>query len=70
MIEPGDFAIEGRFGTGGFACLFGRLRHTVRATGRPFPSDWALVTRSKDGRLTHYHFYEDTAALADAMAPA
>ncbi|MGL5011378.1 MAG: nuclear transport factor 2 family protein [Paracoccaceae bacterium] len=67
VIEPGDFKIEARFGADGFACFFGTLRHIVRATGRPFASDWALVTRIEVGQLTLYHFYEDTAALSDAM---
>jgi uncharacterized protein len=69
MMEPGEFIVESRFGTDDEACLHGRLRHTIRLTGKPFPSDWALVTRFAGGRLVFYHFYEDTAALAEAMRP-
>lgn len=69
MLEPGDFRVLGQFGTQTQACLFGQFRHTVRATGRPFPSDWALVTLFEQEKLTLYHFYEDTAALAEAMVP-
>lgn len=36
-------------------------------SGKPFVSDWALTTRFAQGKLVDYHFYEDTAALADAM---
>lgn len=69
LIEPGDFSIDGRFGSGNFACLFGTFRHKVRATGLPFPSDWALITEAHEGKLALYHFYEDTEALACALHP-
>lgn len=67
LIEPGEFTVSDRFGTQTQACLFGTLRHRVRATGKPFTSDWALVTQAQEGRIVLYHFYEDTAALAEAM---
>ena len=67
LLDPGTFEVTGKFGTQEEACLFGTLRHHVRATGKPFASDWALVTGVRDGQLTLYHFYEDTAALAQAM---
>ena len=68
LIEPGGFEIQGKIGDAAGACFYGRFRHTVRATGKPFPSDWALVTRFEGGKLVFYHFYEDTAALMAAMA--
>ncbi|MCR8546304.1 nuclear transport factor 2 family protein [Salipiger sp. P9] len=68
LLEPQAFEIAAGFGDDTHACLFGQLRHRVRATGKPFASDWALVTEWRAGRLVLYHFYEDTAALADAMA--
>ena len=67
VLEPGEFIVTAKFGTAENACFFGTLRHTVRSTGKPFASDWALVTEVRDGRLTLYHFYEDTAALEEAM---
>ena len=66
-LEPGDFEVTAAFGDDTHAALYGRLAHTVRATGKPFVSDWALITNVKDGKLTLYHFYEDTEALAKAM---
>ena len=48
--------------------MYGRLKHTARATGRPFASDWALVMKFDEaGKLVLYHFYEDTAALEWAL---
>ncbi|MEL6388302.1 MAG: nuclear transport factor 2 family protein [Pseudomonadota bacterium] len=67
ILEPGDFEITAAFGDETHAALYGTLRHTVRATGKPFISDWALITRVEDGKLVLYHFYEDTEALAEAL---
>ena len=49
------------------AMMHGHLRHTVRATGKVFDSDWALAMQFADGLLAHYRFYEDSAALEKAM---
>ncbi|MBN9888054.1 nuclear transport factor 2 family protein [Salipiger abyssi] len=67
LFAPERFDIAAGFGDAHRACLFGRLRHIVRATGKTFASDWALVTEWQRGKLVLYHFYEDTAALAEAM---
>ena len=67
ILEPGDFVITAAFGDETHAALYGTLKHTVRATGKPFESDWALITQFDNGRLVLYHFYEDTEALAEAM---
>lgn len=67
VLEPGDFEVIAAFGDESHAALYGKLRHTVRATGRPFVSDWALIARIKNGQIALYHFYEDTEALTEAM---
>ena len=67
ILEPGDFEVTDAFGDETHAALYGTLKHTVRATGKPFISDWALITQFEDGKLTLYHFFEDTEALAEAM---
>lgn len=67
LMVPGDFTVTDTFGTDRQACLYGQLRHTVTSTGQVFQSDWALITEISEGKLVFYHFYEDTAALADAM---
>lgn len=67
VLEPGDFEVIAAFGDETHAALYGTLGHTVRATGRPFISDWALITRIEDGKIALYHFYEDTEALTEAM---
>lgn len=67
LLEPGEFNIESSFCEGEHAALYGTLRHTSRQTGKAFASDWALICKVQDGRLTLYHFYEDTEALRDAL---
>ena len=67
VLQPGDFEITAYFGDETHAAFYGTLKHTVRATGKPFSSDWALITQIDNGKLILYHFYEDTEALAEAM---
>ena len=67
VLEPGEFTIEEKLSEGNHAVMYGTLNHTVRSTGQPFASNWALVSKSENGKLTLYHFYEDSEALAKAM---
>ena len=67
-LIAGEFHTEALFAQGHHVAMYGRLRHTARATGRIFESDWALIMRFDDaGTLVLYHFYEDTAALEWAL---
>lgn len=67
-LEPGEFEVQVTIAQGAHVVMYGRLKHTARATGRPFASDWALIMRfNDDGKLALYHFYEDTAALEWAL---
>ncbi|KUM01995.1 nuclear transport factor 2 family protein [Chromobacterium subtsugae] len=67
-LKPGEFEVESAFGDGEHAAMHGRLRHYSVATGKPFASDWALIGKVRDGKIVLYHFYEDTAALEEALA--
>lgn len=67
LLEPGDFNVEASFAEGEHAAMYGTLRHRSRQTGKDFASDWALVSKVRSGRITLYHFYEDTEALREAM---
>ena len=66
-VEFGEFRLDGTAAGADVVMMHGYLRHTVRATGKAFASDWALVMQFADGLLTHYRFYEDSAALQQAM---
>ncbi|MBV7522558.1 nuclear transport factor 2 family protein [Ensifer sp. ENS12] len=67
LLEPGDFNVTASFGDAEHAAFYGTLRHKVRKTSKEFASDWALICRLRDDRITLYHFYEDTEALLYAM---
>ena len=56
VIEAGEL---------GFAA--GRFEHRIRATDRLFRSHWSVMCAFRDGRITLYRFFEDTAALEEAM---
>ncbi|MCB5205485.1 nuclear transport factor 2 family protein [Neorhizobium sp. T786] len=68
LLEPGHFSVDARFAEGEHVALYGTLRHKSRATGRDFASDWALICKVQAGKIVLYHFYEDTEALALAIA--
>ena len=40
---------------------------TARKTGRRVGSDWVMMWKFKDGRVTHFQEFTDTAALLDAV---
>ncbi|MET8011156.1 nuclear transport factor 2 family protein [Streptomyces sp. NPDC005271] len=51
------------------AMLTGQLAGTIRATGRPYRSPFAMRLTVEDGLITRYHLYEDSLAIATACAP-
>ncbi len=66
-VEFGEFRLDGTAAGENLVMMHGYLRHTVRATGKVFASDWALAMQFSSGLMSHYRFYEDSAALQQAM---
>lgn len=66
-VEFGEFRLDGTAAGADVVMMHGYLRHTVRATGKAFASDWALAMQFSSGLMSHYRFYEDSAALQQAM---
>ena len=60
------FEVESIIGEGNIAFANGRFIHVVRATGKTFSSAWALKCVVKGGRISEYHFYEDSEKFAEA----
>lgn len=58
-----DYVIE----TESEGAAFGRFEHLVRHTGKLFRSHWAVRCTFVDKKIASYHFYEDTAALEEAL---
>jgi steroid delta-isomerase-like uncharacterized protein len=45
----------------------GMNRGTVNATGRPYEHDWVMVFTLRDGKITRFRHYYDTADLLAAF---
>ena len=61
-FEPGAFIAEGDK-----VVVLGRERGRVKATGKSFDNDWALVFTLDGGKVTGFQCYENTAAIAEAF---
>lgn len=61
-FEPLAFVAEGDR-----VVALGRERGRVRATGKTFDNEWALVFTFSGGKVTRFRLYEDTAAVAAAF---
>ncbi|WP_247746859.1 nuclear transport factor 2 family protein, partial [Streptomyces oryzae] len=63
-------AVEALVVEGDEAMLTGNIAGRVRATGKEFTTPFALRLTVRDGKLTRYHLYEDSLAVAAACASA
>ena len=48
--------------------VIGGERGRVRATGKNFDNPWIMVFTLRDGKITRFRSYEDTAAVAEAFS--
>ena len=68
-LDTQAFTVDHVVGDGDVAFASGTFLHTVRATGKPFASAWALQVRTREGRIVAYTFYEDSASFVAASRP-
>ena len=61
-FEPLTFIAEGDR-----VVALGRERGRVRGTGKTFDNEWALVFTFGGGKVTRFHLYENTGAVAEAF---
>jgi ketosteroid isomerase-like protein len=47
--------------------VLGRSRDRMKSTGRSTENEWAAVITLREGKISRYQVYEDTAALAAAL---
>lgn len=66
-FDTQEFVTHKVIAEGDHAALWGRFHHRIKSTGNDFHSDWALICETQDGKISHYQFYEDTAALEAAF---
>jgi len=65
-VEAKEFELGQVVAEGEDVVLLGRMVSEVKKTGRTIDTAFALHTTVRDGRITRYHLYEDTLAVADA----
>jgi ketosteroid isomerase-like protein len=65
QFEPREFIAQGDQ-----VVVLGYLRSRVKATGRRYENEWAMVWTLRDGKVTRFRTYEDTAAEAAAYRAA
>ncbi len=65
-VQPKEFDLRQIIAEGDDVVLIGRMVSEVKKTGRDIDTAFALHTTVRDGRITRYHLYEDTYAVAKA----
>ena len=64
-FEPADYIAQGEK-----VAAAGSYQWLVKSTNREFGGDWAHVFTIRDGKVTAFHEYTDTAACANAYRKA
>lgn len=62
MFEPARFVCAGDS-----VIVLGRERMRVKATGRAYSTEWAHAWTVRDGKVTAFREYTDTASIVDAL---
>jgi uncharacterized protein len=65
-VRSREFDLRHVISEGEDVVLIGRMVSSVRKTGRDIDTAFALHTTVRNGRITRYHLYEDTYAVAKA----
>jgi uncharacterized protein len=66
LFDTERFDVRHATQSDGLAFAYGYMQHRVRKTRRVFRSEWALYCEVREGRISTYKIFEDTAALAAA----
>ncbi|WP_405629249.1 nuclear transport factor 2 family protein [Streptomyces sp. NBC_00016] len=65
-VRAKEFDLRQIIAEGDDVVLIGRMVSEVKKTGRDIDTAFALHTTVQHGRITRYHLYEDTYAVAEA----
>ncbi|WP_329437271.1 nuclear transport factor 2 family protein [Streptomyces sp. NBC_01280] len=65
-VQAKEFDLRQVIAEGDDVVLIGRMVSEVKTTGRDIDTAFALHTTVQDGRITRYHLYEDSYAVAKA----
>ncbi|GAA2674787.1 hypothetical protein GCM10010400_41320 [Streptomyces aculeolatus] len=67
LTEPQGFALHARLTDGQHAVVLAESAFGVLATKKTFTQAYALHFTVVDGKITRYHMYEDSYAIAEAF---
>lgn len=65
-VRAKEFDLRQVIAEGEDVVVIGRMVSEVKKTGRDIDTAFALHTTVRDGKITRYHLYEDTYAVAKA----
>jgi ketosteroid isomerase-like protein len=65
-VQAKEFDLRQVIAEGDDVVLIGRMVSEVKKTGRDIDTAFALHATVRDGRITRYHLYEDSYAVAKA----
>lgn len=65
-MEPKSFDVQGMITQGNRVVAHGHFAWHVKTTGRDYESDFAHIWAVDGGKITRFHEYMDTAAMAAA----
>jgi uncharacterized protein len=68
-FQTQQFDVQTLMGQDHTVMAAGVFKHVVIPTGKIFQSAWALRCEIKDDKISHYRFYENTGAAAEAFLP-
>lgn len=68
-FKPQTFTVDRLFESGDSVLALGRFRHTVLSTGHTIGSDYVVRFEMKNGLISRYQIFEDSALLARAFDP-
>ncbi|AVH21580.1 nuclear transport factor 2 family protein [Nocardia cyriacigeorgica] len=67
LTAPESFDITGKLAQGDDVVVFATCVFGVKATGKKFTNSYALHFTITDGKISRYHMYEDSHAIAEAF---
>lgn len=62
-----DFRLDKVLADGDTAAAFGHFKYRAKGTGKDCQTDWCARFTVRGGRISHYHFFEDSYAIARAF---
>ena len=65
-LDFSEFTPKEFYPSGDKVFVLGRYAMTVKKTGLPMASDWCHIFTIREGRVTAFHEFTDTAQVAEA----